>query len=165
MRLGGFSPPSLSERGVTVPEGVVIPRVIRFCDVEPGGFTALSRWLSAATPPDAPRSLPHLPAHPGGMPATLIGPTRTGRHVRRPWLPSLRDGTGEGCLRLAHRWCRRCAPQPPAKGWEPCGFQARPRRDSRHASHHEKLCRRALHVRILGRHPQVSPEYQIHKTR
>ena len=83
----------------------------------PGGMTAISRWSSAATPPEhGPRQL----SHPGGMPEVgRVKGVHASVNVQRS-LPSLRDGLGTA---TCSRWCR-CA-QPPANYHDPCRGRTR----------------------------------------
>ena len=81
--------------------------------VEPGGFGAISRWLSAATPPETRR-------HPSRIPE---GCQRWGAAwaMDRTRLRFLRDQVMRGRV---IRGCRSCLAQPPANGWHPFGMSA-----------------------------------------
>ncbi len=84
----------------------------------PAGMPAISRWLSAATPPE--QSLRTLP-HPGGMPEMRLSvDVLATAHIGRS-LPSLQDGL---ILATVNRWYR-CA-QPPANFCDPCWGRKRP---------------------------------------
>jgi hypothetical protein len=80
---------------------------------EPGGFKAISRWLSVATPPVTDENPSRIP----------VGCQQTRIHVAcatcRAALRSLRDR-----IPFDHliRWCRSFLAQPPAKGWHPLGM-------------------------------------------
>ena len=89
----------------------------------PEGMPEISRWLSAATPPEYG---PRLPPHPGGMPE--VRPT-VGDLVRvniGRSLPSLQDGM---ISMTFNRWCR-CA-QPPANFCDPYRGRAMPHPEPR----------------------------------
>jgi hypothetical protein len=80
---------------------------------EPGGFKAISRWLSAATPPVADENASRIPS--GCQRAWH----HTARGTNRAALRSLRDR-----IPFDHliRWCRSFLAQPPANGWHPVGM-------------------------------------------
>ena len=82
-------------------------------EYEPGGFGAISRWLSGATPPVADGIGFRIPEgcqrvrHDG-----VCGVSRTG-------LRSLRDRMIRA---TAFRGWRSCLAHPPANGWHPSGM-------------------------------------------
>ena len=80
---------------------------------KPGGFPAISRWLSEgrATPPDSRRVTSRIPEGcQWSSPKATMGQARSG-------LRSLRD---RGVFGRRVRGCRGA--QPPANGWHPCGM-------------------------------------------
>ena len=83
---------------------------------EPGGFIAISRWLSEATPPVADGRGFRIPAGCQSMRHDDM------RGVSRAGLRSLRD---RGFCAHVFRGCR-CA-QPPANGWHPFEMTGRVR--------------------------------------
>jgi hypothetical protein len=75
--------------------------------LETEGFTQCRRWLIEATRPAIDL---HDTPHPGGLPQGVCS---------RRWHPCRDAGT---LVRVALRWCRRFAPQPPATLCEASGF-------------------------------------------
>ena len=80
---------------------------------ESGGFIAISRWLSAATPPDHHAERSRIPEG-----CQRLWHDETSR-VSPAALRSLRDRMMRG---TAFRGCRSCLAQPPANGWHPSGM-------------------------------------------
>ena len=79
-----------------------------------GGFTAISRWLSGATPPEAVRIGFRIPE---GCQHEWYAGTRISDRSIPQGLRSLRDRSVRG---RRFRGCRSA--QPPANGWHPFGM-------------------------------------------
>jgi hypothetical protein len=106
------------QRGAKSAAGANHPRpgrreVMKNAATEPGGFKAISGWLSVATPPVTDESAPRIPK--GCQQAWH----HTARGRDRSALRSLRDRISS---RHIIRWCRSFLAQPPAKGWHPLGM-------------------------------------------
>ena len=94
------------------PSGMATP-ARRAAWIEPGGFKAISRWLSVATPPG------HDDGHvriPEGCQRGSRLPARVDVGGDGTWLRSLRDRFIRG---RGFRGCRSYLAQPPANGWHP----------------------------------------------